>query len=170
MDRIGESDSLWLEHEPSFSDVKNAFRSWQADSYEDLVFCGFGEPTEALEILKETAAYAKSQFGKQIRLNTNGLGDLINSRSIAPELKGLVDVVSISLNTPDEESYLALVRPAFGRDAFPALLRFTESCLKEGMRVVMTTVATTLTADQEAKCAAICASLGAQYRIREWEG
>ncbi len=170
MDRIGESDSLWLDREPEMADIENAFQAWPPESYDDLVFCGFGEPTEALDMLKRTAAYVKSSYGKRIRLNTNGLGDLINGRSIAPELKGLVDTVSISLNTPDEDSYLALVRPRFGAGSYQALLSFARSCVSEGLEVVLTTVDTTLTAEQESECAAICASVGARYRIREWEG
>ena len=170
MDRIGESDSLWLDREPEMADIEAAFQAWPPESYDDLVFCGFGEPTEALDMLKKTAAFVKAGFGKKIRLNTNGLGDLINGRSIAPELKGLVDTVSISLNTPDAESYLALVRPRFGEGSFQALLSFARSCVEEGLEVVLTTVDTTLTAGQESECAAICDAIGARYRIREWEG
>ena len=170
MDRIGESDSLWLDREPEMADIESAFQTWPPETYDDLVFCGFGEPTEALDMLKKTAAFVKAGFGKKIRLNTNGLGDLINGRSIAPELKGLVDTVSISLNTPDAESYLALVRPRFGEGSFQALLSFARSCVEEGLEVVLTTVDTTLTSEQESECAAICDAIGARYRIREWEG
>ena len=170
MDRIGESDSLWLEKEPDLDAVRAAFNAWPPEEYDELVFCGFGEPTEALDMLKQTAAWVKERFGKRIRLNTNGLGDLINGRPIAPELKGLVDTVSISLNTPDPEAYLALVRPKFGPGSFEALLSFARDCAAAGLEVVLTTVDTTLTKEQEARCAELCRGIGARYRIRAWEG
>ena len=114
MDRVGESDSLWLAEEPDFETVKASFAGHDREKYREVVFCGFGEPTERLDLLLQVAQYVKETWDKPVRLNTNGLGDLINGRSIAPELAGLVDTVSISLNTPDRDAYLKLVRPKSG--------------------------------------------------------
>lgn len=169
MDRVGESDSLWLKEEPDFRTVKAAFERLDLSEYNEVVFCGFGEPTERLELLLQVARYVKDAYQKPVRLNTNGLGDLINGRSIAPELAGLVDTVSISLNTPDKDAYLALVRPKFGEESYDAMLAFARECVKYVPRVVLTTVATTLTAEQEAACAEICREIGATYRIRAYE-
>lgn len=169
MDRVGESDSLWLKEEPDFRTVKAAFERLDLSEYNEVVFCGFGEPTERLELLLQVARYVKDAYQKPVRLNTNGLGDLINGRSIAPELAGLVDTVSISLNTPDKDAYLALVRPKFGEKSYDAMLAFARECVKYVPRVVLTTVATTLTAEQEAACAEICREIGATYRIRAYE-
>lgn len=169
MDRVGESDSLWLKEEPDFRTVKAAFERLDLSEYNEVVFCGFGEPTERLELLLQVARYVKAAYQKPVRLNTNGLGDLINGRSIAPELAGLVDTVSISLNTPDKDAYLALVRPKFGEESYDAMLAFARECVKYVPRVVLTTVATTLTAEQEAACAEICREIGATYRIRAYE-
>lgn len=169
MDRVGESDSLWLKEEPDFRTVKAAFERLDLSEYNEVVFCGFGEPTERLELLLQVARYVKGAYQKPVRLNTNGLGDLINGRSIAPELAGLVDTVSISLNTPDKDAYLALVRPKFGEKSYDAMLAFARECVKYVPRVVLTTVATTLTAEQEAACAEICCEIGATYRIRAYE-
>ena len=169
MDRVGESDSLWLSHEPDVSEVLDAFNGKNMDEYEEVVFCGFGEPTEALETLLKTAAYVKEQFGKQVRLNTNGLGNLIHNRDITPEFSGLVDTVSISLNTPDREKYQELVRSRFGEQSFDAMLDFAGRCTKVVPHVVMTTVATTLTEKEESACQKICDEIGAVYRIRPWE-
>ena len=92
------SDPLWLEHEPSWEEVKAALDAVDVCSYEEVVFCGFGEPTERLELLCKTAAYLKEQGVRCIRLNTNGLSDLLHERKTAQDLHGLVDIVSISLN------------------------------------------------------------------------
>jgi len=170
MDRIGESHSLWLRGEPDLAAVKAAFAAQDMSACDEVVFCGFGEPTERFELLKEVARFVRETYQKPIRLDTNGLGDLINGRSIAPELAGLVDTVSISLNTPNREAYLALVRPRFGAAAYDALLEFARQCVRFVPRVVLTTVATTLSAEEEAECAAICEKIGTTYRIRAWEG
>ena len=168
-DRVGRSDRLWLEKEPSVEEIKAEFALRDMTKYEEVVFCGFGEPTERLDDLKEIAAFVKQTYGKPIRINTNGLGDLINGRSIAPELRGLVDVVSISLNTPSEERYMQEVRPKFGKGSYQALLTFAKECVKYVPKVVLSTVATTLTAEEETACADIAKTIGATYRIRPFE-
>lgn len=169
-DTVGESDSLWLKKEPDLETVKAEFEKWDMDLYDEVVFCGFGEPTERIELVLETAKYVKETFHKTTRLNTNGLGNLIHGRDIVPEMQGLIDTVSISLNTPDKEDYLALVRPRFGEPSFDAMLSFAEECVKYIPHVVLSTVDTTITKEQEEQCAKICKNIGATYRIRAWEG
>lgn len=169
MDRVGNSGGLWLEHEPSIDEIKAAMRQMDMKQYEEVVFCGFGEPTERLDVLLETAAFVKENWGLPTRINTNGLGDLVNEESIAPRLHGLIDTVSISLNTPNAGRYLELTRSKFGAESFDAMLAFARSCVGEVSRVVMTTVDTTITKEEEAQCAAICTDIGAEYRIRPWE-
>jgi len=168
-DKVGRSDRLWLDKEPTVEEVKDEFALRDMEKYEEVVFCGFGEPTERLDALKEIAAFVKERYHKPIRINTNGLGDLVNGRRIAPELAGLIDVVSISLNTPSEERYMQEVRPKFGAGSYAALLSFAKDCTKYVPKVVLSTVATTLTADEEASCAEIARSIGAVYRIRPFE-
>lgn len=169
MDRVGESDSLWLEHEPSAREVIDEFGKWDMSEFDEVVFCGFGEPTEAFDVLKEVAAYIKKTYNKPIRINTNGVGSLINGRDIAPELKGLVDTVSISLNNPDARRYNELVRSKFGEKSFEAMIEFAKECKKYVPDVVMSTVDTTISHEEEAECQKICDSIGATYRIRPWE-
>lgn len=167
-DSVGKSDTLWLEHDPSFEEVMNAFDNFDMSKYEELVFCGFGEPTEAFEVLKRVAAEAKRRWNIPIRVNTNGQGSLINGRDIAPEFEGIVDTVSISLNTPNAEEYLKLTRSRFGDKAFDAMLEFAEEVKHYVSTVVMSTVETTITKDEEKQCQAICDKLGVTYRIRPW--
>lgn len=169
-DRMEDSGPLWLEHAPNLPEVLEEFPKFDVEKYEEIVFCGFGEPTEALEVLLGTARFIKEKYNKPIRINTNGLGNLINGRNIAPLFEGLIDTVSISLNTPDPKKYFALVRPKFGEKSFDAMLSFARQCTKYVPKVVMTTVTTTLTEEEEEKCAGICRDLGAVYRIRPWEG
>ena len=170
MDRVGNSGGLWLEHEPSYEEITAAIDGCDLNRYSEVVFCGFGEPTERLDMLLRTAQYIKSKCpDMKIRINTNGLGDLVYGAPIAGKLSGLIDVVSISLNTPNAEEYLRLTRSKFGAQSFDAMLRFAEDCVKTVPEVVMTAVDTTISHEEEEQCRAICKNIGAQYRIRPWE-
>lgn len=168
-DHMEDSDSLWLSHEPDLEEVKEAFQKQDMSAYREVVFCGFGEPTERFELLIEVARFVKETYHKPIRLNTNGQGDLINNRSIAPDMEGLIDTISISLNTPNADKYHELVRSQFGDKAYPAMLAFAKEAKKYVPNVVLSTVATTLTPEEEAQCQNICDELGVTYRIRPWE-
>ena len=169
MDKVGESDTLWLLREPTAEEVIEEFKKWDVDSFHEIVFCGFGEPTEAFDVLKKVAEFIKSKYNKSIRLNTNGVGNLINKRNIAPELKGLIDTVSISLNNPDPEEYAKLVRSKYGEKSFQEMINFAKECKKYVPNVVMSTVDTTISHEEEKKCKEICDKIGAEYRIRPWE-
>lgn len=168
-DEMNHSGSLWLEREPGVEEVKAEFDKFDMQKYKEVVFCGFGEPTERLEDLLEIAAFVKEKFNKPIRINTNGLSDLIWQKDTAPMYKGLVDTVSISLNTPNKEQYYELTRSKFGIDSYDAMLNFAGNVSKYVPHVVLSTVATTLTAEEEHQCAQICERLGVTYRIRPWE-
>lgn len=169
-DEMNHSGSLWLEREPDVEEVKAEFSKFDMEKYKEVVFCGFGEPTERLEDLLKVAAYVKEQFGKAIRVNTNGLSDLIWQKNTAPMYEGLVDTISISLNTPNRERYYELTRSKFGVESFDAMLTFAGNVSKYVPNVVLSTVDTTLTGEEEAQCAEICRKLGVTYRIRPWEG
>ncbi len=168
-DHMEDSDVLWLSREPSADEVKEALLARDLTPYKEVVFCGFGEPTERLDVLLETAAFIKERYGKPIRIDTNGLADLICKEPTAHRLKGLIDTVSISLNTPDKERYLELTRSRFGIGSFDAMLAYAAECKKYVPNVVMTTVDTTITKEEEEQCRAICERLGVTYRIRPWE-
>lgn len=169
MDKVGESDTLWLLREPTAEEVIEEFKKWDVDSFDEIVFCGFGEPTEAFDVLKKVAEFIKSKYNKSIRLNTNGVGNLINKRNIAPELKGLIDTVSISINNPDPEEYAKLVKSKYGVKSFQEMINFAKECKKYVPNVVMSTVDTTISHEEEKKCKEICDEVGAVYRIRPWE-
>ena len=168
-DHMEESDSLWLEHEPTVEEVKEEFKKFDMTKFDEVVFCGFGEPTERLDALLEVAKFVKETYQKPIRVNTNGQASLINKRDTAPEFKGLVDTISISLNTPNEQKYNELVRSIFGDKSYRGMLDFVKEVKQYGPHVVLSTVDTTLTKEEEAQCAKICEDLGVTYRIRPWE-
>lgn len=169
-DSVGEADSLWLSHEPTYEEVVEAFSAFDMSEFEEVVFCGFGEPTEAWNTLKRVARYVKDTFGLPTRVNTNGLGSLICGRDIAPEFEGIIGTVSISLNAPDAQTYQKIVRSEFGKRSFDAMLDFAHEVKRYVPHVVMTTVDTTISHDDEARCREICEKLGVRYRIRAWAG
>lgn len=169
MDSVGGENSLWLDREPTVEEVKAALDNVEMSKYNEVVFCGFGEPTERLEDLLALAGYIKEKYNKVIRVNTNGLADLIHKKDTAPMFEGLVDIVSVSLNTPDKEKYYELTRNKFGIEAFDALLNFVDRIKYYVPEVILTTVSTTLTKEEESKCQEICDALGVTYRIRAYE-
>ena len=169
MDEMNHSGRLWLEREPGVDEVIAQFDKFDMSKYRELVFCGFGEPTERLEDLLKVAEYAKKTFQIPIRVNTNGLSDLIWEKDTAPLFEGLDDTISISLNTPDKEEYLKLTRNKFGIQSHDAMLRFAGNVSRYVPNVVLTTVATTITEAEEQQCREICDKLGVTYRIRPFE-
>lgn len=167
-DHVFNSDSLWLDREPTVEEVCNSLNAWDLTQYKEIVFCGYGEPTERLYDLLEVAKYIRTKSNIQIRINTNGLADLIWKESTAPKLAGLIDAVSISLNATNKEEYLKVVRPKFGIESYDAMLKFTKDCTAYVPSVVMTVVDVVTSAEEQAICRRICESVGATLRIRPY--
>lgn len=163
------SDSLWLEREPTVQEVCDSVDTWDLPQFDEVVFCGYGEPTERLEDLLLVAKYIKAKGDIKIRINTNGLADLIWQKQTAPSLKGLIDTVSISLNTPNQEDYLKVVRPKFGAGSYDAMLRFTKDCTAYVPNVVMTVVDVVTSKEEQEQCRKICENIGARLRVRPFE-
>lgn len=162
------SDSLWLEREPSVKEIVDAVMANDLSKYKELVFCGYGEPLERLDTVKEVIRILKEKApGLPVRINTNGLADLIAGRPTAQELQGLVDEISISLNAPDAATYQHYCRSDFGLAAYDAVLAYTRDCMKYIPLVTMT-VLDLLTPAQIEECRAIAASIGAQFRVRTY--
>ena len=61
-DRMEDSDPLWLEHEPAYDEVIAEFAKWNVEEYDEVVFCGFGEPTERLDVLLKVAEWIKDKI------------------------------------------------------------------------------------------------------------
>ena len=160
--------SLWLDHEPSIDEIKAAVDAFDWSGYDNAIFCGFGEPTCALNKLLETAAYIKNIKDIKIRLNTNGLSDLINKcDNSAEKMAGLIDSVSISLNAPDAQSYENIVHPIFGIKSFDAMIKFTKDCQKYIPSVKMTVV-DTIGEEAVNKCIELCKENHIDLKVRTY--
>ncbi|MBQ6168349.1 TIGR04100 family radical SAM protein [Ruminococcus flavefaciens] len=163
------SDPLWLEHEPDMDEIMADLRKRDLRKFREVVFCGYGEPTERLDVLLETAAYLRSrEHCPRLRLNTNGLGDLIHGRSIAKELCYALDCISISLNAPTEEEYMKVTRPKFA-NAFEGLQKFTKDCVKANRAEIIMSVVDVITPEQIEASKKLAAKLGAKLRVRTFD-
>ena len=129
-DHVGNSDSLWLDHEPTVEEVKKEFKNFDLNKYEEIVFCGYGEPLVRINEVVEVAKYIRSISNIKIRVNTNGLSDLIHNKKTAQMLKDNIDAVSISLNAPNKVTYNEGTIPIFGEKSYEALLDFATDCKK----------------------------------------
>jgi TatD DNase family protein len=132
--------------------------------HDEIVFCGYGEPLLRIDVVKAVAAEVKRRGGK-VRIDTNGHANLIHKRNVLPELAGLVDAVSVSLNAQNAEVYEKLSQPQFGAPAYEAVKEF----IREATKYIPDVTATVVSApgvDVEA-CRKIVDELGARYRVRE---
>ena len=153
---------LGTDNEPTVEELKDAIGD--PSGYDEVVFCGFGESTERLDVLKEIAGYLKEK-GSKVRLDTNGLGDLINDRSVSEELEGLIDTICISLNTNIEEEYQKLCHSEYD-DPYPALISFIKKA-RGYIPDVMISIVGMPGIDVEA-CRKIADDLGVRFRVREY--
>ena len=166
-DSLGDADSPWLKREPTVEEVKEMLGEWDLSKYTELVFCGYGEPMERLEDVLQLCRYVKETTHLKTRINTNGLSDLLHGRRTAPELSGLVDAISISLNAPSAEKYDRLCHPKFGLEAWPAILRFTEEVKQYVPDVTMSVVGGTIPEQDVDICRQIAQTkLGVKFRVR----
>lgn len=164
------SDPLWLEHEPSMEEIKDDLSKRDITSYSEIIFCGFGEPTCRLDALIETAEWLKNTYGEQVklRLNTNGLGDLVNGRPVAEELCSVIDIISVSLNAGTEDEYMRVTRPRFD-NAWDAMRKFTADCVKTGKSHVVMSVVDVIPPEQIEASRQVAESLGAVLRVRTYD-
>lgn len=170
-DGVYGTDSLWLEREPTVGEVIESINGWDMSKFDEVVFCGYGEPTERLYDLLDVARHIRDIAPKcRIRVNTNGLSDLIHEKRTAPLLEGLVDAVSISLNTPDKYEYDNICHPKFGLCSWQAMIDFAKDCKSFVPDVVMTIVdAPVTTPEKQAECRKLTDTLGVRLRIRPYE-
>ena len=158
---------LWIRHgDPTAEQVIAALSGKNLSAYKELVFCGFGEPTYKMNEMIAVADFAHEK-GMKTRLNTNGQGNLINKRDIVPELKGKIDLVNVSLNAPDAESYQKICHSMFRLDAFPALVEFAKSCVKNGVACRFSVV-DCIGEDAVASCKRLAESAGVPLYVRKY--
>jgi len=155
--------NLLLDHEPGFEEVMAAIG--HPNDIDEVVFCGFGESLLRLDLVKQVAAALK-QRGYRIRINSDGQANLAHGRNILPELQGLVDSISVSLNAPDSATYARLCNTPFGESGFTGVCDF----LRQAPTYIAEVTATAVTLpglDVEA-CRLLAISLGVQFRVREY--
>ena len=164
------SDSLWLEREPTVEETVAALEAAGLANCEEVVFCGYGEPTERLDELLAVARHIRTVAPKlPIRVNTNGLCDLIAGAPTAARFEGLVDTLSISLNAPTGWEYYKLCRPKFGPASYEAMLAFAAEAKNHVSSVVMSVVGTPdMTPEKIAACQAVCDRIGVPLRVRTY--
>jgi TatD DNase family protein len=153
--------NLRLSYEPAEEELKRAIGD--PSDYREIVFCGYGEPLLRFDLVKRVATWIKQEGGR-VRINTNGHGNLINGRNILPEMKGIVDSLSISLDAQDEETYRMICRPSFP-NAFQEVLSFIREAKKYVPEIVVTVVA--LDGVDIEKCGKIAHDLGVRFKIRK---
>lgn len=162
-DFIVKGHLLRLDHEPTSGEVLAAIGD--PTRYDEVVFCGYGEPLIRLDLVKKVAQELK-QKGATVRINTDGQANLVHGRNILPELAGLVDCISVSLNAADAATYANLCNTPFSAAGFEGICDF----LHEAPRHIPQVVATAVTVpglDIEA-VERLALSLGVTFRRREY--
>ena len=156
---------LWLTKEPTFEEIERDLSRFTLSKYREAVFCGFGEPTCNLEMLLMVAKYLKEK-GCKTRLNTNGLGNLVNEgQDVAKLIAPYIDFVSISLNASTAEGYDRICHSRFGKEAFGAMLQFAKDCAQAGIDTAMSVV-DLIGRDEIEACEKVVNSTGAKLRVR----
>ncbi len=159
--------NLALNREPTAKEVWESIDN--VKNYDEIVFCGFGEPTLRLDVIKEVAQKIKDAGGR-VRLNTNGHGNVINKRNILPELSGLIDEISISLNTDTSEAYDEICQPLpmFRNGIYDKIKEFITEA-KKYIPEVQATIVTHQKDVDETQCENIVnKEFGVKYRARRF--
>ncbi len=166
-DSVCDNDSLWLEHEPSFEEIKSAYEKYDKSSSSEAVFCGYGEPTVRVEALLQTAKLIRETSDMKIRINTNGLVRLIHKDFDISRFKGFADSISVSLNAPNAKRYNEVTKPSFGEPAFDEMLKFSCDVKNLGIKTGFTVV--DIISDEEiAECEKLAQKLGIPLRVRHY--
>ena len=167
---MAEASTLWLKKEPSIDEIKSELLKAPWALINEVVFCGFGEPTLRLSVLVESLKFVKENYPDiPTRLNTNGLGELANGREIASEFENILDVVSISLNASTAERYFKLTRAEYGIKSYEAMLNFAEHMKPYVPKVVLTIVDHVNSEEEIERCRKICDERGLTLRVRAYE-
>ncbi|MDY5280149.1 TatD family nuclease-associated radical SAM protein [Sharpea porci] len=169
--KFHDDNTLWLKEEPTLEEILEELKKYDLNNFKEVIFCGYGEPTNRFDDLMQVADYIKKQKPDlPIRINTIGLGSLLNKRDIVPEMAGRIDTVSISLNTPSKEEFYKITRSDFGPDSQDYIKAFALECKQYIPHVVMSVVDTVISDEEIAMCQKICDNLGVTLRVRPYEG
>jgi TatD DNase family protein len=154
---------LKLAHEPEQAEVLAAVDA--ASDFDEVVFCGYGEPLIRLDLVRQVSGELKRR-GLKVRVNTDGQANLVHGRNILPELAGLVDAVSVSLNAADAKTYERLCHTPFGEEGFAGVCDFLREATRHIPQVVASAVA--LPGLDLDPVRALARELGVEFREREY--
>lgn len=118
---------LWLEKEPTADEIISELKIRDIKKYNEIVFCGYGEPTYRYDVIKDVADYVHT-FGKKTRINTNGQGNRINGKDITVDIDKYLDKINVSLNASNSKKYDADCHSEYGEEAFYEMLDFAKKC------------------------------------------
>jgi len=163
MDGI-DGNNLWLDKEPTTADIIAQLGDMQG--YEEVVFCGFGEPLIKLSEVLEIAKYIK-QKGKKTRINTNGHANAFHKKNVPQLLKGLIDVVSISLNAASANRYQKLCRSVYDEEGFNHVIDFSKDCVAAGIRTKLSVV-DIIGKEEIEEAGKIAQEIGAELKVRHY--
>lgn len=164
-DGVGEADSLWLEREPTREEIWADLCRRDLKQYEQLVFCGYGEPTYRLHDILWVCDQVRKVSGITIRMDTNGHGSLICGEDVAPLFAGRFDILSVSLNAMDAETYDKRCDPDYP-GSYQAMLDFVREVKQYVPRIILSVVDYQLPQEEIDACRKICEALGVEYRVR----
>ncbi len=154
--------------EPTFNEIiMELQRTINKKVWKEIVFCGFGEPTERLDCLLEVVSWIKRFYGNRVRLNTNGQAFLSNpNRDVIDELREVgLDMISVSLNAHDRDTYIKVCNPQFD-NAYESVLEFIKKAkIKLDAEVTAVTIPEVNMRDLEEKVK----EMGVKFRIRVYE-
>ena len=163
-DFVVKGHNLRIGRDPGVEEVWAAIQSADPTRYREVVFCGYGEPLLRPDVVETLARRLREAGVKWIRINTDGLANLVHGEDVLARLAGLVDELSVSLNAPDAATYARYCRSRYGEDAFRAVLEFLNSA-RERIPVVTATVVALPGLDIEA-CRRLAERIGVRFRVR----
>ena len=160
---------MWHDDNYSLDDIINQFQKY-SECAKEVVFCGYGEPFLKKDMMKSFCEYLRENYPEiKIRVNTNGHANKIYKTNIPQEFKGLIDSISVSLNSDNEEEYNEICKPKI-ENAYNSMLDFIKTSVESGIQVT-----TSVVTDFDNKhhinienCEKISKSLGAKFRNREF--
>jgi TatD family-associated radical SAM protein len=160
--------NLKLKKEPTAEEVIEELRKViNRKNWSEVVFCGFGEPLERLNLVLEVTRWIKKHSWKTVRVDTNGQGYLLNKgRDVVRELKEAgVDKVSVSLNAHDKATYNQVCKPMF-EDAYENVLEFIKKAKEKGLEIEATAV--TIPEVDLTKVKELAENMGIKFSVREY--
>lgn len=157
---------LWIKDEPTAEDVLDILKKdYNIADYNEVVFCGFGEPTYRFDAIEKICEYVHAQGGKT-RINTNGQANEILGEDITERISKCIDTINISLNATDADKYDAICHSDYGKRAFDIMLDFAKKCVAHGGNVVLSVV-DCIGKEEIEKARVIAQNIGAKLRVRE---